>query len=88
MPGIDATEEYWQDFKDTASSAMKLLHECYKRKISIVGFVKRTRMAGLGGKFKDEMPKAKSIRDTALLELVLRLGQYALLLQLCRRTLL
>jgi len=79
MPGIDATEEYWQDFKDTASSAMKLLHECYKRKIPVVGFVKRTRMAALGGKFKDEMPKAKSIRDTALLDLVLRLGQYALL---------
>jgi len=79
MPGIDATDEYWQDFKDTASSVMKLLHSCCEHEVPIVGFVKRTRMARLGEEFKEEMPQARSIRDTALLDLVLRQGQYTLL---------
>jgi len=79
MPGMDATDEYWQDFKDTAYMAMKLLNTCYEYRIPVVGFIKRTRMARLGEEFKQQMPHARSIRDTALLDLILRQGQYTLL---------
>jgi len=79
MPGPDATDEYWQDFKDAAISIMKFLRLCYERDITVVGFVKRTRMAKLGEGLKESMPTARFVRDTALLDLVLRLGQYTLL---------
>jgi hypothetical protein len=79
MPSIEATNEYWDGFKATAKSAMELLHVCYERKITIAGFVKRTRLNRIGQEFKDMFPEAEYLRDTALLDLVLRLGQYTLL---------
>jgi len=79
MPGPEATDEYWQDFKDTSLSVMKLLKLCYERDTTVVGFVKRTRMAKLGEELQGLLPAARFVRDTALLDLILRLGQYTLL---------
>ncbi|MGQ9691658.1 MAG: DNA double-strand break repair nuclease NurA, partial [Thermoproteota archaeon] len=79
MPGPEATDEYWQDFKDTALSIIKFLRFCCERDIPVAGFVKRTRMAKLGEELQGFLPTARFVRDTALLDLVLRLGQYTLL---------
>src|SRR5436190_1605868 len=79
MPSLEATNEYWDGFKATARSAIQLLHTCRKRKVAIAGFVKRTRLNRLGESLRDVSPNAEYIRDTALLDLVLRLGQYTLL---------
>jgi len=79
VPGKGSSGEYWQNFKDAASSAVRLLHECYRRRTVVVGFVKRTRMAELGKELGTALSAGMKIRDTALLDLVLRLGQYTLL---------
>jgi len=70
-PSPDSTKDYIEDFKRTLLSSIGLLHYCYERDIPIVGFVKRTRINHLCKKFK--VPK---LRDTALMDLILGLGEY------------
>ncbi|MCW4026102.1 MAG: DNA double-strand break repair nuclease NurA [Candidatus Bathyarchaeota archaeon] len=71
MPTFGTTDDYSRDLKETMIRSIGLLHTCSERNIPIVGFAKRTRInhvcKNLG------MPK---MRDTALLDLVLRLGEY------------
>ena len=70
MPTFGSTDDYRKDLKETMIRSIGLLHTCYERDIPIVGFAKRTRInhvcKSLG------MPK---LRDTALMDLVLRLGE-------------
>jgi len=73
LPLRGSTTGYLDDFDDTLRLAVGLIHSCYLRDIPIVGFVKRTRINHICRKF--HMPK---MRDTALLDLVLRLGEYTL----------
>jgi len=71
LPSPESTEDYRRDFKKTLIHSIGLLHSCYERDIPVVGFVKRTRMNHLCKKFG--VPK---LRDTALMDLILRLGEY------------
>ena len=71
LPFTGSTKEYNEDFDLTLTSIIGLLHTCYERDIPIVGFVKRTRINHLCNELG--MPK---MRDTALLDLILRLGEY------------
>ena len=73
LPPPDSTREYVNDFQEALLSSVGLLHYCYERDIPIVGFVKRTRINHVCKKFK--VPK---LRDTALMDLILRLGEYTL----------
>lgn len=73
LPSRGSTAGYLDDFDDTLRLSVGLIHSCYLRDIPIVGFVKRTRINHICRKF--HMPK---MRDTALLDLVLRLGEYTL----------
>ena len=73
LPLPDSTGDYVNDFEEALLSSVGLLHYCYERDIPIVGFVKRTRINHLCRKFR--VPK---LRDTALMDLVLRLGEYTL----------
>jgi len=66
-----SSSEYREDFEETLLQAVGLLHTCYEMDIPIVGFVKRTRINHVCTKLG--MPK---LRDTALFDLVLRLGEY------------
>lgn len=71
LPLGGTTKEYREDYKETMMRMITLLHTCYERDIPIVGFVKRTRVNKVCSRF--DMPK---MRDTALLDLILRLGEY------------
>jgi len=73
LPSPDSTKKYVDDFQMTLSSSIGLLHYCYKKNIPIVGFVKRTRINHLCRKFR-----VPNLRDTALMDLILRLGEYTL----------
>jgi hypothetical protein len=73
LPLRGSTSSYYKDFDETLRLAVGLIHTCYLRNIPIVGFVKRTRINHLCRRFG--MPK---MRDTALLDLVLRLGDYTI----------
>ena len=66
-----SSNDYAKDFKDTIASAVSLLQTCSENDIPLVGFVKRTRRNQICRSFG--MPQ---LRDTALLDLILRLGQY------------
>lgn len=70
LPFSNSTENYNKDFDSALTSAINMLYVCYKNSIPIVGFVKRTQRTSLCESFK--MPQ---IRDTALLDLILRRGQ-------------
>jgi hypothetical protein len=70
LPFSNSTESYSKDFESTLTSAINLLYACFKSNIPIVGFVKRTQRTSLCESFN--MPQ---IRDTALLDLILRRGQ-------------
>ncbi len=71
LPFEGSTADYRKDFDDTLRLAVGLLHTCYMRDIPLVGFAKRTRINHICKMFN--MPK---MRDTALLDLILRLGEY------------
>jgi len=73
FPAPDATKDYIKDFQEALLNSVGLLHYCYERDIPIIGFVKRTRINHLCKNFK--VPK---MRDTALMDLILRLGEYTL----------
>ena len=73
LPLPDSTRDYINDFKEALLSSIGLLHYCCERDIPIVGFVKRTRINHLCRKLN-----APKMRDTALMDLVLRLGEYTL----------
>jgi len=81
IPSADGfrTKGYWRDFRDAAVSAMKLLRFCYEGGIAITGFVKRTRSTIISSHIRGLPQELKYIRDTVLLDLVLRLGQYTYL---------
>jgi hypothetical protein len=70
LPISASTPEYSRDSKETLRSAVSLLNTCYMRDIPIVGFAKRTRVNQVCRAFGK--PK---MRDTALMDLVLRLGE-------------
>jgi len=65
--------EYRENFNQTLTRAIGLLHTCYERDIPIAGFVKRTRINHICKKFG-----APKLRDTALFDLILRLGDYSI----------
>lgn len=73
LPLPDSTKDYINDFEEALISSVGLLHYCYERDIPIVGFVKRTRINHLCRKFH-----VPNLRDTALMDLILRLGEYTL----------
>ena len=66
-----STKEYEKDFNSTVIKSIELLLTCYERDIPIIGFVKRTRMNDIC--IELGMPK---MRDTAILDLILNLGEY------------
>ncbi len=71
LPFKGTTREFREDFNQTMMETIGLLDTCYERDIPIVGFVKRTRINHICTKFG--IPK---LRDTALMDLILRLGEY------------
>jgi len=73
LPPPDSTRDYIHDFKEALLCSVGLLHYCYSMDIPIVGFVKRTRINHVCRRF--DVPK---LRDTALMDLILRLGEYTL----------
>jgi len=73
LPPPESTEDYINDFQEALLSSVGLLHYCYERDIPIIGFVKRTRINHLCKKFN-----VQKMRDTALMDLILRLGEYTL----------
>ena len=73
LPLEGSSSDYRRDFDSTLGCAVALLHTCYERDIPIVGFAKRTRVNHVSRSLG--MPK---MRDTALLDLVLRMGEYTL----------
>lgn len=66
-----STREYEDDFNSAVARSVELLLKCYEEDIPIAGFVKRTRMNDICAEVG--MPK---MRDTALLDLLLSLGEY------------
>ncbi|MCW4020227.1 MAG: DNA double-strand break repair nuclease NurA [Candidatus Bathyarchaeota archaeon] len=68
-----STRGYHDDFKKTLISSVGLLHSCLERDIPIVGFAKRTRINTICRRFG-----VPNLRDTALMDLVLRLGEYTI----------
>ncbi|MBX5327488.1 MAG: DNA double-strand break repair nuclease NurA [Candidatus Bathyarchaeia archaeon] len=73
LPFNSPSEAYNRDFNAALTSAINMLYACYKSSIPIVGFVKRTQRTTLCESFG-----APQMRDTALLDLILRKGQYTL----------
>lgn len=71
LPFSSSTESYRKDFDSALTSAISMLFACYKSNIPIAGFVKRTQRTSLSESFGNSQ-----IRDTALLDLILRRGQY------------
>jgi len=69
----DSSTGYREDFDRTLTRAIGLLDTCYERDIPIAGFVKRTRINHICKKFG-----APKLRDTALFDLILRLGEYSM----------
>ena len=70
LPISASNQDYSQDSNETLRAAVNLLNTCYTRDIPIVGFAKRTRVNQVCRSFGK--PK---MRDTALLDLVLGLGE-------------
>ena len=64
-----STDEYKEDFNLALTNAVGLLQTCYEQGIPVVGFVKRTRINHVCRSFG-----ISKMRDTALFDLVLRLG--------------
>lgn len=73
LPLRGSTSGYYRDFDDTLRLAVGLIHTCYLKDIPIVGFAKRTRANHICRRFG-----RPQMRDTALLDLVLRLGEYTI----------
>ena len=73
LPLPDSTKDYIDDFQEALLHSVGLLHYCYERDIPIVGFVKRTRINHVCKKFH-----VSKLRDTALMDLILHLGEYTL----------
>jgi hypothetical protein len=71
LPFNSSTESYSKDFDSTVTSAIRMLYACYKSNIPIIGFVKRTQRTNLCQSFG-----MSQVRDTVLLDLILRRGQY------------
>jgi hypothetical protein len=65
------SNDYRQDADETLRCAVSLLQTCYMKDIPIVGFAKRTRMNQVCRSFGN-----RKMRDTALMDLVLNLGEY------------
>jgi hypothetical protein len=70
LPFSNSSENYSKDFDSTLTSAINTLFTCYRTGTPIVGFVKRTQRTSLC-----ESLGNKEVRDTALLDLILKQGQ-------------
>jgi transcriptional regulator with XRE-family HTH domain len=70
LPFGGSTEGYNRDFDLTLTNAIRMLYACYKNNIPIIGFVERTQRTSLCQGFG-----TSQVRDTALLDLILRRGQ-------------
>ena len=73
VPTPGSSQEYVEDFRASVRSAVLLLSICHEEDIPVFGFVKRTRARILCRKYGGE---GVNMRDTSLLDLVLRPGQY------------
>lgn len=71
LPFSNSSESYRKDFDSALTSAINMLFTCYRTGTPVVGFVKRTQRTSLC-----ESLGNSEIRDTALLDLILRQGQY------------
>ena len=71
-PTSSSTAGYRRDFEETIGKMVSLIHICHEMDIPLIGFVKRARSGFL---CKDKFG-VKNMRDTALLDLVLHLGEY------------
>jgi hypothetical protein len=70
-PGESSTVDYEKDYWACISSAINLLETCFNSDIPLIGFVKRSRMNTLS-----EELGVPRMRDTALLNLILKPGEY------------
>ncbi|HDN01564.1 MAG TPA: DNA double-strand break repair nuclease NurA [Candidatus Bathyarchaeota archaeon] len=70
-PVRDSSPGYIKDFNETLDSIISLIHACYVRDVPIIGFAKRVRAVSLCRSLGVE-----GMRDTALLDLVLKMGEY------------
>ncbi len=70
-PFSDSSEGYRKDFRETLDTIVKLIYQCYQKNIPIIGFAKRVRATSLCRTLGIER-----MRDTALLDLILRIGEY------------
>jgi len=70
MPSFGSTDDYRKDLSETMIRSIGLLHTCFERDIPIVGFAKRTRINHVCKSFG-----VPELRDTALMDLILRLGE-------------
>ncbi len=68
-----SSKGYERDFAQTIEAVTHLLHTCYQSDIPIVGFAKRTRINHICKELGME-----NLRDTALMDLVLRPGEYTI----------
>jgi hypothetical protein len=69
-PFSSSSENYTKDFDSTLTSAINMLFTCYRTGTPVLGFVKRTQRTSLCESLGNE-----EIRDTALLDLILKQGQ-------------
>jgi hypothetical protein len=71
VPGRATMGPYRSDYEETLTSVLNLLMTCYEENVPVVGFVKRTRLNRIAKDFG-----VQGVRDTAILDLILRQGQY------------
>lgn len=70
LPFSNSSDNYRKDFDSALTSTINTLFTCYRTGTPIVGFVKRTQRTSLC-----ESLGMNEVRDTALLDLILRRGQ-------------
>jgi len=73
LPMEASTEDFHEDYLSALRRIVGLLNTCYMKDIPIVGFVKRTRVNHVCKRLG--MPR---MRDTAVMDLILRLGEYTI----------
>jgi hypothetical protein len=70
LPFSNSSESYSKDFESALTGAINMLFTCYRTGTPVVGFVKRTQRTSLCEGFG-----LNEVRDTALLDIILRQGQ-------------
>ena len=71
-PGFKTSPQYEGDFYFTVITVLELLENCRKFKVPVLGFVKRTHMS-----FYTSYTKNPQIRDSILMNFILREGEYS-----------